>query len=132
VERGRWPVASADGDFAPYLAGRPDAAQALFWRFVTMTRACGPVTFELQHSPVVLRGNRRIFGAVTVTDRGLRGYLNLPRNLTDRRIRAVHPLTSRLVMNRFVLTSMAELDDTFGAWLAEAREVGNGARTSAG
>jgi hypothetical protein len=130
AEKGRWPVAADDDDFAPYLAGRPAAAQEVFWRFVTMARACGPVTFELQHPPVVLRGTRRIFGAVTVTDGGLRGYLNLPRELADPRIRSVHPLTSRLLMHRFVLTSATELDDTFGGWLAEARDVGDGAGVS--
>ena len=85
------------------------------------------MTFELQRSPVVLRGTRRIFGAITVTDRGLRGYLNLSRELADRRIRTVEPLTNRLFLNRFVVTSDSELDPTFGAWLREARNLGDGA-----
>ena len=126
----RWPTASKDSDFDPYLVGRPDTDRQLFRRFIDMTQACGPVTFELQRPPVVLRGSRRIFGAITVTDRGLQGYLVLPRKLTDPRIRKVDPLTQRLFMNRFVIASDAELDDAFGRWLGEARAVGTGARTS--
>jgi hypothetical protein len=42
----QWPVASCDADFAPYLAGKPEASVALFGRFVELARAAGPVIFE--------------------------------------------------------------------------------------
>lgn len=120
-----WPVASHDSDFDPYLVDRHDL-KALFRRFTDMTRACGPVMFELQRPAFVLRGTRWIFGAITVTDRGLQGCLNLTRELTDRRMRKVDPVTKRLFMNRFLITSGSELDETFGQWLGEAREIGDG------
>jgi hypothetical protein len=126
----RWPVALEDSDFDPYLVGHPAASAALFRRFVEMARACGTATFELQNGPVVLRGTRRIFAAVTVTERGLVGMLNLPRQLEDPRIRKVDPLTRRLFPNGFLLTSDANLDETFAGWLREAWDVGAGAHLS--
>lgn len=126
----KWPVASQDSDFDPYLTGRPATSAALFRRFIEMARACGPVTFELQNEPVVLCGTRRIFAAITATDRGLTGHLNLPRELKDRRIRKVDPLTRRLFMNRFLVTSSTDLDETFAQWLREAWDVGAGAHLS--
>ncbi len=39
----RWPVASGDAGFAPYLDGRPEASVAMFGRFIDLARAAGPV-----------------------------------------------------------------------------------------
>jgi hypothetical protein len=89
-----WPTATGDEDFAPYLCGRPDGSVALFRRFVDLARARGPVTFELQPGRVVLRGTRRIFAAARVTDAGIDGHLNLARQVSDRRIGRVEPLTN--------------------------------------
>jgi Domain of unknown function (DUF5655) len=126
----KWPVASADSDFDPYLVGHPATSVTLFRRFIEMARACGPVTFELQNGPVVLCGERRIFAAVTVTDRGLSGHLNLPRELEDGRVRKVDSLTRRLFMNGFLLTASSDLDETFAQWLRDAWGVGNGEHLS--
>jgi hypothetical protein len=37
----RWPVASCDADFSPYLAGMPEASVAMFGRFIDLARAAG-------------------------------------------------------------------------------------------
>jgi len=84
------------------------------------------VIFELQNGPVILRGTRRIFASVRIADAGLAGHLNLTRPVTDRRIRKAETLTKTLVFHRYLVTSMSDLDDTVGQWLAEARAVGNG------
>jgi hypothetical protein len=123
---GRWPVASSDADFAPYLAGMPEVSVAMFGRFVDLARAAGPVTFELQNGLVVLRGTRRIFASVRVADSGLAGHINLMRHVSDRRIRKTEQFTKTLVFNAYRITSISDLDDTFGQWLAEARAVGDG------
>jgi hypothetical protein len=123
----RWPVASGDEDFAPYLAGRPEASVAMFGRFIGLARAAGPVTFELQNGPVVLRGTRRIFASVRAADSGLAGHINLMRHLSDRRIGKTEEFTKSLVYNAYRVTSMSDLDDTFAQWLAEARAIGDGA-----
>ena len=44
---GPWAVASHDSDFDPYLTGMPEASVRMFRRFVDMSRASGPVIFEL-------------------------------------------------------------------------------------
>jgi len=130
MSKARWPVASSDEDFAPYLTGRPAASAAMFGRFIDLARVSGPVTFELQNGPVVLRGTRRIFASVRVADSGLAGHINLMRHLSDRRIRRTEEFTKSLVFNAYRVTSMSDLDDTFGQWLAEARAVGDGAHLS--
>ena len=126
MRRSKWPTAASDDDFAPYLAGRPSTSADMFWRFVELARAAGQVTFELQTGPVVLCGTRRIFASVRVTDGGLAGLVNLPRRLADRRIVRAEELTKRLVMNRYRISALADLDAEFAGWLAEAREVGDG------
>ena len=75
MSKNRWPVASTDADFAPYLDGRPEASVAMFGRFIELARAAGPVVFELQNGPVVLRGTRRIFASVRIVNAGLAGHV---------------------------------------------------------
>ena len=124
---GRWPVASRDSDFDPYLAGMPEASVRMFRRFVDMARASGPVVFELQNGPVVLRGTRRVFAGVRVLDRGLRGRLNLMRRIADPRLVPASANARTLVSYHFSVTSMADLDGEFQRWLDEAHAVGDGA-----
>jgi len=124
----RWPVAGSDADFAPYLAGRPAAVTEMFWRFAELARATGPVAFELQNGPVVLRGTRRIFASARPMDRGLSGHLNLLRPRTDGRIRKVEPATRTILFHRYWLTELSDLDEEFGQWLQEAHAVGDGLR----
>jgi hypothetical protein len=99
----------------------------MFRRFVDMARASGPVTFELQNGPVVLRGTRRIFASVRVLDDGLRGHLNLMRRVDDPRLYKVEAFTKSLVYHGYLLTSISDLDEEFQRWLDEARSVGDGA-----
>jgi hypothetical protein len=79
-----WPVATCNGDFDPNLTGKPVVSVQMVHRFVDMARASGPVTFELQHRIIVLRGTRRIFASVRVLDDGLGGHLNLTRRIIFR------------------------------------------------
>jgi hypothetical protein len=78
----------------------------------------------------VLRWTRRIFASVRVADSGLAGHVNLMRHLSDRRIRKTEKLTKSLVFNAYRVTTMSDLDDMFGQWLAEARAAGDGAHLS--
>jgi hypothetical protein len=105
----------------------PEASVRMFRRFVDMSRAPGPVTFELQKGPIVLRGTRRIFASVHVLDRGLGGHLNLMRRVEDPRLVKVEAFTKTLVYHRYSLTSISGLDDEFQRWLDEAHSVGDGA-----
>ena len=125
--RGPWPVASRDGDFDPYLAGMPADSVQMFRRFLDMSRASGPVIFELQNGPVVLRGTRRIFASVRALERGIGGHLNLMRTVRDPRIVKVEALTKTSMFHRYVLSSLSGLDEDFQRWLDEAHAVGDGA-----
>lgn len=102
----------------------------MFGRFIDLARAAGPVIFELQNGPVVLRGTRRIFASVRAADSGLAGHINLMRHVSDRRIRKTEQLTKSLVFHAYLVTPMSDLDDMFGQWLTEARAVGDGAHLS--
>jgi hypothetical protein len=93
-----------------------------------MARATGPVTFELQNGPVVLRGTRRMFASARAVDQGLAGHLNLTRHLTDRRIRKTEPMTKTVLFHRYLVTELSDLDEEFGQWLSEAHAVGDGRR----
>ncbi len=131
MRESKWPVAASNADFEPYLTGQPETSAELFWRFVALARACGPVIFELQKGPIVLRGTRRIFAGVHVSAHGLDGHINRSRQVTDRRIRKVEAFTKRLYFHRFLVTSLADLDEEFGQWLCQARDIGDGVHLSA-
>ena len=49
------------------------------------------------------------------------------RRLADRRIGKVENPTKNVVFHLYLVSSMSDLDEEFGQWLAEARAVGNGA-----
>lgn len=120
----RWKVAQHDSDFEPYLAKMPVATVEMFHRFISMARACGPVTFELQNGPVVLPGARRIFASVRPNEHGLSGHLNMLEQITDPRIVRVDQLTKRILFHTFRIGSTNELDDEFKEWLCVAWTVG--------
>ena len=122
----RWKAAKDDADFAPYLAGVPAQSDDLFHRFVSMARACGQVTFELQRGRIVLCGSRRIFASVKPNARGLSVHLNLLEQLTDPRVVRVDPLTKRIWFHTYRVRSTTDLDDDFRRWLCAGRAVGEG------
>lgn len=122
----RWKSASSDADFDPYLAGMPAASVRMFRRFIESARACGPVTFELQRTGIVLCGTRRIFASVRPTIDGLTGHINLERRLQDHRVVKTDQLTKRLLFHRYAVGSLSDLDDEFTGWLCEARAIGDG------
>ena len=116
---GKWPVARSDADFESLLAGQPERTVGMFWRFIEVARAAGPVEFELQRDRVILRG-QRILASVKPGKRGLTGHLNLPRRVSDRRFSKAEDFTKRLVFHRYRLTDPADLDADFAGWIAEA------------
>jgi hypothetical protein len=121
---GKWPVARSDADFEPLLGRLPDRSVAMFWRFIELARAAGPVVFELQRDRVILRGTR-IVASVKPDQRGLTGHLNLPRRVADRRFSKTEELTRRLVFHRYRLSEPADLDEAFAGWIAAACDVGD-------
>lgn len=124
---GRWPVATDEEDFAEHLAGAELTAIRMFWRFIELARACGPTTFELQRSLIVLRGGKRSSrrsGSGRPVCMGtsswrasclLAGESARPKGLTK-----------KLYFHSYVISSIDDLDAEFGQLLCEGRHVGDG------
>lgn len=88
---------------------------------------CGPVTVSPSKTTITFKGRRRGFIGARPTRRGVQGYLDLTRSLVgDDRILSSSPYTNRLRVNQYRLTTLADLDDTFTAWIHEAYRVGQG------
>lgn len=109
-----------------HLAGRPARIVALYHRFIELAEACGPFTYAVAKTAITLKGSRRGFAGASLGDTWLEGYIDLQRQLQDRRIRRSTPYTKRLFVNRYRVVSLEELDDDFAGWLAEAYRVGQG------
>jgi hypothetical protein len=109
-----------------HLAGASDDAIALYRRFIELAEACGPFTYAVSKSAITLKGTRRGFAGIRTRARGVRGYLDLQREIADRRITRSEPYTKRLFVHHFALASIEEMDDEFAGWLGEAYAVGAG------
>lgn len=85
------------------------------------------VTVSVTKTTITFKGRRRGFAGAHPTRRGVVGYLDLMRTLpADPRIRGVIPYTKKLFVHQYLLTSEADLDDTFRGWLHDAWRVGEG------
>ena len=108
-----------------HLEDRPASSLRLYERFVELLRELGPFEYAPTRRQIGFQVHR-IFAGVRVTERGLEGYLDLPRRVDSPRFRDVSDYTKRLWVHHFVVTAEDELDDEFAGWLAEAYDVGWG------
>ena len=113
-----------------HLQGKPPAVVALFHAFAETVQAAGPAAYAPVKGQVGFRGRKRIFAGVKLTQRGLEGYLDLPRRVDSPRFRQVSPYTHHLFVHHFVLTSADQLDAEFSEWVREAYQVGEGITAS--
>ena len=112
-----------------HLRDKDPAVVALFHAFVQAVGDTGPYAYAPIKAQVGLRGHQRIFAGVSLTKRGLEGYLDLPRRVDSSRFRRVSPYTRRLFVHHFVLTAVDQLDAEFIGWIEEAYQVGQGLTT---
>jgi hypothetical protein len=110
-----------------HLAGPPAFAVDLFHRFLELAEGIGPFELSVSKTTVTLKGTRRGFAGARPWRHGLRGYLDLQREVDDPRILSVAPYTTRLFVHQFRIAERDELDDEFAGWLREAYDVGTGA-----
>ena len=110
-----------------HLRDKPAQVVALYHRFIELAEACGPFTYAVAKTAVSLKGSRRGFAGAALTMKALDGYLDLQRQISDPRIRRSSPYTRRLFVHHFRVSSLGELDNDFGRWIAEAYAVGQGA-----
>ena len=112
---------------AAHLEGKPAASVALYEALVAAVASCGPFTYAVSKTSITFKGTRRGFAGALPTPRGVRGYLDLQRQVTGPQIISSSPYTSRLYVHQYRLTSPADLDAQFRSWIAEAYAVGAGA-----
>lgn len=113
-----------------HLTGRPSSSLEVYERFVERLSTFGPFEYAPTRKQIGFQ-TIRIFAGVHVTNRGLEGYLDLPRKVESARFHHVAPYTRRLWVHHFVLGDPSELDDEFAGWIGESYEVGWGAGTAA-
>lgn len=110
-----------------HLDGAPPEHVALYRRVEALVHAQGPVEVSVSRTTITFKGRRRGFAGARPTRRGVRGYLDLMRPVTDDpRITNVSPYTTRLFVHQYLLRSPDDLDATFEAWVREAYRVGEG------
>ncbi|HVQ95670.1 MAG TPA: DUF5655 domain-containing protein [Mycobacteriales bacterium] len=110
-----------------HLVGKPEGSVALYHSFVALVSACGPFSYAVAKTTITFKGSRRGFAGARPTDRGLVGYLDLQRQVTDPRIRNASPYTRKLFVHHYRISSPEELDEEFAGWVREAYDVGRGA-----
>ena len=75
-----------------HLAGQPQPALDLYRKFIHIVEGIGPFTYAVGKSSITLKGERRGFAGIRPCRDGVRGYLDLQRELRDPRITSVGPL----------------------------------------
>lgn len=110
-----------------HLAGKSDEIAALYQRFISLVKDCGPFSYRVTKTGITLKGARRGFAGAKPTKRSLDGYLDLQRELRDPRILRASAYTKRLIVHQFRITRLDQLDEEFADWIREAYDVGDGA-----
>lgn len=85
------------------------------------------VSVSVSKTTITFKGRRRGFAGARPTVSGVKGYLDLTRQLdSDPRIRGITPYTKRLYVHHYLVSSREEVDETFRSWLHDAWRVGEG------
>jgi Domain of unknown function (DUF5655) len=99
------------------------SVRATFDRVVSAVAALGPVEVLPEKTRIALHV-RMSFAAFTPRRRWLDGHLVLAREVADARFRRVQVFSKGNVLHEFRLTSAADVDARFVAYLGEAYQVG--------
>jgi hypothetical protein len=124
---GARPGANGHWTVEDHLSGQPAGSVELYLRFVELVEARGPFTCSVAKTMITFKGSRRGFAGAKPTRRGLSGYLDLQRVVSDPRFISSSPYTRRLFVHQVRITALAQLDDEFAGWIGEAYAVGQGA-----
>jgi hypothetical protein len=110
-----------------HLNGKDEEVRRLYDGFERLLRAGGRAERSVTKTAIVFKGRVRVFAGVTPRRHTLSGFLDLMEPVHEKPFTRASPYTSRLWVNRFVVTSLNDLNDNFGRRVAEARAVGDGA-----
>jgi hypothetical protein len=106
-----------------HFSGKPPEIRALFEQIVAAIRAVGPVRILPEKTRIAFQV-RMSFAQVTPRANWLDGHVVLARRLEHSRFREVQTISPRNHVHTFRLTTPADVDAQFRAWLAEAYAVG--------
>jgi hypothetical protein len=110
-------------DLETHFAGAAPDVRAAFDQVLAAVSAFGPVQVLPEKTRIALHV-RMSFAAFTPRRRWLNGHLVLARHAGSSRFLKAEELSPRNVVHTFRLTSPADVDAEFVAWLAEAYRVG--------
>ena len=111
------------GRLDQHFAHASPAVRATFDRILEAVGRLGPVEVLPEKTRIALHV-RMSFAAFQPRRHWLSGHLVLARPVDSPRFRRVQVFSPRNVVHEFRLTSPAEVDQQFVAWLAEAYRVG--------
>jgi len=111
------------GDLDRHFARASPAVRATFDCVLAAVSGFGPVTVLPERTRIALQV-RMSFAAFMPRRAWLGGHLVLARRIDSPRFLRVDTYSPRNVVHTFRLTSPADVDDEFVAWLAEAYQVG--------
>jgi len=114
---------AALGSVDAHFAGCEPTVRATFDAVLAAVRGCGPVEVLPERTRIALHV-RMSFAALMPRRRWLDGHLVLARQIDSPRFRRIEIYSPRNVLHAFRLTSPAEVDAEFGAFLTEAYRVG--------
>jgi hypothetical protein len=106
-----------------HFRGRSPEIRALYDAVVEALSGIGPVRVIPEKTRIAFQV-RMSFAQVTPRSRWLDGHVVLARRLESPRFRKVETFSARNHLHAFRLHELAEVDDEFRSWLAEAYLVG--------
>jgi hypothetical protein len=109
---------------AAHFDGKPPEIRRLFDAVVAAIEAIGPVRVLPEKTRIAFQV-RMSFAQITPRRQWLDGHVVLARRLDHPRFRKVETFSPRNHLHAFRLSELAEIDDDFRAWLAEAYAVGD-------
>lgn len=118
-------------DLAHHFQGKDRSIRALYDAVRRAVARCGPVTVIPEKTRIAFQA-RMSFAQVTPRTRWLDGHVVLARRLPHPRFRRIETISPRNHVHHFRLTSPAEIDVDFRAWLREAYAVGKQEHLRAG
>lgn len=115
--------ACARHDLAHHFRGKDPAVRRLFNAVRRAAAACGPVIVLPEKTRIAFQV-RMSFAQVSPKRQWLEGHFVFARRLEHPRFRRIDTISARNHVHHFRLTTPAEVDAEFRAWLREAYDVG--------
>lgn len=93
-----------------HLVGKPAEIVELYHRFIELAQTCGPFTYSVAKTAIVLKGSRRGYAGVGLGMTSIDGHLDLQRPVAgDPRIRRSAPYTKKLFVNYLRVVRLDQL-----------------------